>query len=127
MTLRCLIIDDSRRFLDAAGSLLERQGITVAGKALTSAEALRLVARLQPDVTLIDINLGGESGFELARQFSREAASTRVILISTHAEQDYADLVEASPALGFLSKSTLSADAIRDLLGRQVGCDRAPD
>jgi len=40
-----------------------------------------------------------------------------VILISTHAEQDYAELIAGSPAIGFLPKSVLSADAIRDLLG----------
>jgi hypothetical protein len=39
-----------------------------------------------------------------------------VILISTHAEQDYAELIAASPAIGFLSKTALSADAIRDQL-----------
>jgi CheY-like chemotaxis protein len=126
MTLRCLIVDDSRRFLDAARSLLERQGITVVGEASTSAEALRLAVELQPDVTLLDIDLGGESGCELARRLSRETntALSRMILISTHAEQDYADLIVASPAVGFLSKSTLSAGAIRDLLGSQR--DREP-
>jgi hypothetical protein len=39
-----------------------------------------------------------------------------VILISTHAEQDYAELIAASPAIGFLPKTALSADAIRVLL-----------
>jgi hypothetical protein len=39
-------------------------------------------------------------------------------MISTHAEQDYADLIAASPAIGFLPKSALSADAIRDLLSQ---------
>ena len=119
MTLRCLIVDDSRRFLDAARGLLERQGITVVGVASTGAEALRLAEELQPDVTLVDIGLGDESGFDLARQLSREAnlAPSRTILISTQAEQDYADLIAASPAVGFLSKSALSAGAIRDLLG----------
>jgi CheY-like chemotaxis protein len=126
MTLRCLIVDDSRRFLDAARRLLERQGITVVGEASTSAEALRLVVELQPDVTLLDIDLGSESGCELARRLNRETdtALSRMILISTHAEQDYADLIAASPAVGFLSKSTLSAGAIHDLLGSQR--DRDP-
>jgi CheY-like chemotaxis protein len=126
MTLRCLIVDDSRRFLDAARHLLERQGITVVGEASTSAEALRLAVELEPDVTLLDIDLGGESGCELARRLSRETntALSRMILISTHAEQDYADLIAASPAIGFVSKSTLSAGAIRDLLGSQR--DRDP-
>jgi len=118
-SMRCLIVDDSRHFLDAARGLLERQGITVVGVASTGAEALRRVEELRPDVTLVDIDLGGESGFELARRLHHGfgAAPSRSILISTHAEEDYADLIAASPAVGFLSKSALSADAIRDLLG----------
>ena len=118
--LRCLIVDDSLRFLDVARGLLEQQGISVVGVASTGAEALQRAEALRPDVTLVDIDLGGESGFVVARQLRREAnpAPSRVILISTHAEEDYADLVAASPAVGFLSKSDLSAGAIRDLLAR---------
>jgi DNA-binding NarL/FixJ family response regulator len=118
--LRCLIVDDSPRFLEVARGLLEQQGISVVGVASTGAEALQRAEALRPDVTLVDIDLGGESGFVVARQLLREAdpAPSRVILISTHAEEDYADLVAASPAVGFLSKSDLSAGAIRDLLAR---------
>jgi DNA-binding NarL/FixJ family response regulator len=116
--LRCLIVDDSRRFLEAARGLLERQGITVVGMASTGADALLQVEELRPDVTLVDIDLGGESGFEVVRRLDRAGglAPPRMILISTHAEEDYADLIAASPAVGFLSKSALSAAAIRDLL-----------
>jgi DNA-binding NarL/FixJ family response regulator len=116
--LRCLIIDDSPRFLDAARGLLERQGVTVVGVASNSAEALQRAEELRPDVTLLDIDLGGESGLELARRLHRQAgpAPAPVILISTHAEQDYAELIAASPTVGFLPKTALSADAIRDLL-----------
>jgi CheY-like chemotaxis protein len=123
MTLRCLIVDDSPRFLDAARGLLERQGITVVGVASNSAEALQQAERLRPDVTLLDIDLGGESGLELARRLHREPglAASRVILISTHAEQDYADLIAASPAVGFLPKAALSAAAIGDLLAHHGG------
>jgi CheY-like chemotaxis protein len=114
--LRCLIIDDSPRFLDAARGLLERQGITVVGVASNSAEALQRVVELRPDVTLLDIDLGGESGLELARRLHGRPGPAPVILISTHAEQDYEELIAASPAIGFLPKTALSAAAIRDLL-----------
>jgi CheY-like chemotaxis protein len=114
--LRCLIVDDSPRFLDAARGLLEGQGITVVGVASSSAEALQRAQELRPDVLLLDIDLGGESGLELARRLHRQAGWA-VILISTHAEQDYAELIAASPAVGFLPKTALSAAAIRDLLG----------
>jgi DNA-binding NarL/FixJ family response regulator len=114
--MRCLIVDDSRPFLDAARGLLQRQGINVIGVASTSAEALQRVQELRPDVTLLDIDLGGESGLELAQRLSDQEGPAPVILISTHAEQDYAELIAASPAIGFLPKTALSADAIRDLL-----------
>ena len=120
--MRCLIVDDSADFVDAARGLLECEGFSVVGVASTSAEALRLFEELRPDVTLVDINLGGESGFELAEQLDRAGGSTPspVILISTHAAQDFSDMIETSPAVGFLSKSALTCGAIRDLVGGSV-------
>jgi DNA-binding NarL/FixJ family response regulator len=115
--LRCVIVDDNPSVLIAARGLLEREGISVVGVASNTAEALEAVAELRPDVVLVDIDLGGESGFDLARRL--DGAS--VILISTHAERDYADLIEASPAVGFLAKSELSASAIRAVLNAPPG------
>jgi CheY-like chemotaxis protein len=118
VAFRCLIVDDNRPFLDAARALLEEEGVTVAGIASTSAEALQQAETLQPDVVLLDIGLGEESGFDIAELLtadSRGGGST-VILISTHAEADFADLIDESPAAGFLPKSELSAGAISRLL-----------
>jgi len=121
--LRCLIVDDSPQFLAAARGLLEREGVAVVGVASTGAEALRRATELRPDVTLVDIDLGGQSGFDVVRLLNRDAdiAAARLILISTHAEEDYAELIAASPAAGFLPKTALSAAAIRDLLDGQEG------
>jgi DNA-binding NarL/FixJ family response regulator len=117
-TMRCLIVDDSGDFANAARALLERDGIMVVGVASTSAEALRCFEELRPDVTLVDVHLGRESGFDLVEQLHRPAlsATSPVILISTHAEQDFADMIAASPALGFLGKIALTPNAIRDLV-----------
>jgi CheY-like chemotaxis protein len=117
--MRCLIVDDSADFVYAARGLLECQGVSVVGVASTSAEALQCFEELRPDVTLVDINLGGESGFELAEQLSRVGGPrpSPVILISTHAAEDFADMIETSPAVGFLSKSALTCAAIGDLVG----------
>lgn len=114
MALRCLIVDDSRAFLAAAQVLLEREGLDVAGVASTGAEALRRAEELRPDVVLVDIMLGPESGFEVARRLVDQGS--RVILISTQAAADLADLIEQSPAAGFVPKLELSAEAIRRLL-----------
>jgi CheY-like chemotaxis protein len=118
--MRCLIVDDSAHFIAAACGLLEREGVAVVGVASTGADALRRFEELRPDVTLVDVNLGGESGFDVARQLHQAGSPTRspVILISTHAAQDFAELIEASPAVGFMAKSDLSEGAIRDLIRR---------
>jgi CheY-like chemotaxis protein len=118
MALRCLIVDDSSAFLAAARGLLERQGITVVGVASTGAEALKRAAELHPDFVLIDIDLGGESGLELARRMHADGrlVSLPLVLISTYAREDYADLIGASTAVGFLPKIALSADAVLALL-----------
>jgi DNA-binding NarL/FixJ family response regulator len=116
-SVRCLIVDDSANFRDAASSMLERAGIAVVGVARNSAEALTRYRELRPDVTLVDVDLGAESGFDLAVALdAAESYTPSVILISTHSEQDFADMISSSPALGFLPKFALSPSAIRDLL-----------
>jgi CheY-like chemotaxis protein len=117
VTLRCLLVDDSPRFLEAASKLLTAQGIDVVGVASTSAEARARVRELEPDVTMVDVGLNDESGFDVAWQLAATSAGpTKTILMSTHGECDFAELIAVTPALGFISKSELSADAIRDFL-----------
>jgi CheY-like chemotaxis protein len=117
--MRCVIVDDNRDFLDAASRLLEHQGISVVAVATSSAEGLQRVEELRPDVTLVDIDLGEESGFDVVEQLHRNGSGAAVptILISTHAEDDFAELVAASPAVAFIPKADLSGSAIRDVLG----------
>jgi DNA-binding NarL/FixJ family response regulator len=119
MSFRCVIVDDSPGFLRSARVLLEREGVAVVGVASTGAEAVRQAEELRPDVLLLDIDLGEESGFDLARRLQTEVGLSprKVILISTHGEDDFADLIAASPVAGFLAKAELSVGAIRDVLG----------
>jgi DNA-binding NarL/FixJ family response regulator len=118
MAIRSLIVDDNRSFLEAARVLLEREGLTVTDVATTGEEALRKAESLRPDVVLVDVSLGEESGFDLARRLFDNAPDdkTVVVLISTLAEADIADLIAESPAAGFLAKTDLSASAIRQIL-----------
>ena len=119
MPVRCLIVDDNPHFLEVARELLNREGIVVVGVASTEAEALARTDELHPELMLVDIDLGEESGFDVAQRLSAATdGSSRVILISTYTETDFADLIAASPAVGFLSKSDLSATAISVILER---------
>jgi DNA-binding NarL/FixJ family response regulator len=120
VALRCLIVDDSSGFLRAARTLLEQEGVRVVGVASTGTDAVLCAADLHPDVTLVDIGLGAESGFDVARRLFDDphADPGKLILISAHAQDDLAELIEASPAIGFLVKPALSAVAIESLLRR---------
>ena len=124
MAIRVLIVDDHEPFLEAATSLLQHDGgVQVVGVASTSAEALLQAELLRPDVALVDVMLGRESGFELTRRLNQEVwfAHRAVILVSTHSEADLVDLVRESSAIGFLPKSELSADAIRRIVNGREG------
>ena len=116
--LRCLLVDDSAQFLAAARRWLDGQGITVVGVASNLTEALHQTTELHPDVVLVDLDLGGESGFEVTKQLLERSDGDPfdVILISAHAEEDYAELIAASPAVGFVSKTTLSGERICELV-----------
>jgi DNA-binding NarL/FixJ family response regulator len=114
-------VDDSELFLEAASKSLSRDGIDVIGTASTGAEALRQAELERPDVVLVDINLGSESGFELARELVERFRELRsgVVLISTRGERDYGRLIAASPAVGFVRKTQLTAKAVRELVSAQ--------
>jgi len=72
MPLRCVLVDDNEAFLETARLLLEREGLAIVGMASTIAGALRQVRALRPDLVLVDIGLGNESGFDLARLLAQD-------------------------------------------------------
>ncbi len=119
--VRALIVDDNQQFLDGARVLLEREGMTIVGVATSSADALRRADELRPDVALVDIRLGEESGFELARRLDGT-----VILISIDGHNEWAAEIAASLAVGFIPKAQLSASAIRRVLVTGASAPPAP-
>ena len=124
MALRCVIVDDNSDFLRVAGELLDHEGISVVGNASTGAEAYRACRELKPDIVLIDIDLGDETGIEVAHGIAGQrygAEEPRMILISAYSEDDFAEMIADSPAVSFLPKADLSGTAIRGILDRARG------
>jgi DNA-binding NarL/FixJ family response regulator len=103
-------------YVGEARDLLERQGMSVIGIASNLGEALAIAAEDRPDVALVDVDLGVESGIDVARALATCDAPMPVILISAYAEKDLRELLDDSPAVGFLPKSVLSRKAIEGLL-----------
>lgn len=118
--LRCLIVDDSEAFLASASRLLSRQGLEIVGIAVSGAEALALAAQLQPDVALVDVQLGREDGLEVTRRLAATVPGTRVILISSYSKDELGELIADSHAIGFVPKPALGADAIAKAAGHRA-------
>ena len=128
--IHVLLAEDQALLRQALAEILDREDdIAVVAQVGRGDEVLAAALRTRPDVALIDIDLGGESGLELARQLREQpgqGAVPHLILISTHDEADYADLIEASSAIGFLAKIDLSAATIRQMLAAIDG-DKADE
>jgi CheY-like chemotaxis protein len=123
--LRALLVDDNDHFIQTACDHLERDGINVVGVATTSAEALRQTGDLNPNVALIDIMLGAEFGFDLAHALTQAVLKPpRMIMMSTYAATDFAEMLRAGPAIGFLPKASFSGSAIRALVTQSPRADR---
>lgn len=117
MALRCLLVDDNTAFLEIAQHALEREGLHIVGSATNGADALRLADLLAPDLALIDVDLGRESGLDLVEPLVLSSQGRlRVILMSSYDESDFRELITGSPAVGFLSKVNLSAESVMRLL-----------
>jgi DNA-binding NarL/FixJ family response regulator len=115
--LTCLVVDDSAEFVDAVKQFLADDEVTVVGFAATANQAVDETLALEPDLVLIDIDLGTESGFDVAQRLAGlPHGGPPVILISAQSGSELAELIDASAALGFVSKTDLSGDAIRKLL-----------
>lgn len=127
--IRCVIVDDNRYFLRVLKGVLEYNGIAVAGVASTSAEAVRHVRRHRPDVVLVDVGLGPDSGFDLARRLvtMTPAWQPSVILMSADSEDDLRPMLATSPAAAFLPKADISGRAVRAIHHRHRElCDGRP-
>jgi CheY-like chemotaxis protein len=115
--MRVLIVDDNVEFLATVHRLLEQEGIVVVGEATSGAEALLRATEHNPDVVLVDVELGDESGFDVVEQLSTVLGlGSILVLVSAHQREDLVELLEASSAIGFVAKSELTAHRIVELL-----------
>jgi len=118
MPARCLVVDDNERFLFVAQRLLGAGEVLEVEGATDIASAIDVFDRFHPDVVLIDVSLGTESGFGLAHMLIERAPdiASRIIIISTRSGEDYEGLIEDAAVAGFISKSDLSVEAVQQLV-----------
>ena len=88
MPLRLVLIEDHQALREGLELLLGREGCTVVGTAGTAAEGRELVERLEPDVALVDIRLGEDSGIRLTAELVDADPERRVVLYTGSSDVD---------------------------------------
>ena len=107
MDLRVLIVDDDPGFRQAARELLRARGYVVVADAHDRRSAIAAVRLLKPDAVLLDVGLGPDDGFDVARAVERERPGTAVLLMSCNDQEDSAAAAHRAGARGFVVKSEL--------------------
>lgn len=106
-----VLADDHTVVRQGLRSLLERErGALVVGEAADGPAAIALVARLQPDVLVVDIMMPRMSGLEVIRQLQRSAPRTRVVVLSMHADAVYVREALRAGAIGYVLKEAPAAE-----------------
>ena len=115
-SIRVLIVDDHTLFREGTAQLLEREpDIKVAGQAATAERALQLIGHLDIDLALVDINLPGTNGLELARQIHLRHSHIRIVILSAY--DDFAYISEALEigVEGYLLKTSSGKELVEGL------------
>ncbi|GAA0135295.1 response regulator transcription factor [Paenibacillus sp. YSY-4.3] len=115
-----IIAEDQRMLRGALASLLDmEEDLQVVGQAENGAEALALVERVQPDVLLMDIEMPGQSGLDIAEFLKQRSSSCRVIILTTFARPGYFERAVQAGVHGYLLKDEPSdklAESIRRVM-----------
>lgn len=102
---RILIVDDHPLFREGLHQMIDREsGWTVCGEAANSEEALRLVNETHPDLVIMDISLGSQSGIELIKELKAGDNDLQVLVVSMHDESLYAERSLRAGAMGYVMK-----------------------
>ncbi|MEP7113537.1 MAG: response regulator transcription factor [Ilumatobacteraceae bacterium] len=112
-----LIVDDHDTFRGAVRALLEVGGFVVIGEAVDGRQALVEVARLAPDIVLLDIQLPDLDGFAVAERLAATSPSPTVVLVSSRDAVTYGDRLLRAPAAGFLPKREVTGATLAGILG----------
>jgi DNA-binding NarL/FixJ family response regulator len=96
-------------------------GIAVAGEAADGDAAIALVARTRPDVVLMDLNMPGTDGVTATRRITVEYPGTRVVVLTTYADDESIIGALQAGALGYLTKDATRAEIGRALQAAAAG------
>jgi len=122
-TLKILVVDDHTMVREGICAVLALQkDMTVVGEAVNGQDALDKVARLLPDVVLMDIVMPVMSGLEATKRVCKEYPQTKVLILTQYDEPENMFVAKQAGAYGFIPKRAASSDLLNGI--RAVGGGR---
>jgi DNA-binding NarL/FixJ family response regulator len=113
MTTRLLLADDHRMLREGLRRTLEEEGLEVVGEAADGEEALRLAAKLRPDVVLMDVTMPVLDGVEATRQLHEHLPDIPVVILTMHADREVLARAIRAGASGYLVKDCSTDEVVR--------------
>ena len=113
MTIRLLLADDHRMLREGLRRTLEEEGLEVVGEAADGEEALRLAAKLRPDVVLMDVTMPVLDGVEATRQLHEHLPDIPVVILTMHADREVLARAIRAGAAGYLVKDCSTDEVVR--------------
>ena len=112
-TIRILLVDDHPVLRSGLEALLSLEdGMQVIGQASSGEEAIERVKALRPDVVVMDLGMPGMGGLEATRQIAAMGTSSHVLVLTSHAEEEYLLPVLEAGGSGFVRKTSADEDLI---------------
>jgi DNA-binding NarL/FixJ family response regulator len=125
---RVLVVDDHRTFAELLSRALDAESdLECVGHAQDSAQALAAVARLMPDVVLMDVNLPDRDGISTAAQLVRDYPDLKILILTAHASLAVVERAAAAGASGFLAKDGSLTEVLNGLRTARFGSLILPD
>ncbi len=124
VTIRLLLADDHKMLREGLRRSLSDEGLDVIGEASDGLEAVRLAAELHPDVILMDVTMPEMDGVEAARRIHEADPTTRVVMLTMHADADVIANAIRAGACGYLVKDC-SIDEIAEAVRLAANGDTA--
>lgn len=121
MSIKVILADDHAIVRDGLKMLLEHSAISVVGEANNGRKALKLAAKLQPDVVVLDITMPELNGIETASQMREKSPDTKVVILSMHATEEYIFMALDAGVMGYVLKESAGREVVDAVRAAHAG------